>query len=124
MADGTPQSKDSHTNLPLIEGKGSPISGAVFRRTGRSGIIVDLDSFKSQPWFKTTVELVNAEVPGWKTYVVESAKSMMPLNSESERVIQESATTIDSYRLSTFSKNDKEIQKLHRCTDLICCNVN
>lgn len=99
--------KDEASGRHLIEGRGVPVDGGVFRRKKHPGIVVDTKKFGEEPWFKTPLELMMAQKTGMLNFATAFARENMPVNISHYKELMNSGN--DRYLLSLFaSKKDKK----------------
>jgi hypothetical protein len=103
MADAT-SPKDALTRRHLIEGKGLPIEGGIFRAPNQPGIIVDSKSFEGNKKFEYSVESMHSGVNTWMMNVIGSANVIMPIGEGENHLGNIIAT--DAVDLSFFVKQE------------------
>jgi hypothetical protein len=64
--------KDEKSQGHLIEGKGLPIEGGVFRRTGHPGIVVDESKLQDLPWYPDEEDMIQKTKASLLGLVVEA----------------------------------------------------
>ena len=95
---------DERSHRPIIEGKGTPIDGGVFRAPGVPGIVVDSNRLLNHEWFKEVSEMVLNFRPhglgSFQDFVVSASKIDMPINIDHYKFVQAVARQDNRDRVS------------------------
>lgn len=103
---------DETSGRPLIEGRGCPIDGGVFRRVGNPGLVVDSKYFLDKPWFAEddiAMASTNKNMLKFATFI---ASKRMPVNMKHFSELINGRERHDRYALGSFvsMKNDNGVE--------------
>jgi len=93
---------DEKSGRHLIEGKGMPIDGGVFRKAGEPGLVADIKYFQNKPWFTEDDILVTSLNRDMLKMVTYLAGKRMPVNLEHYNSVVDGVGKYDRYALSSF----------------------
>lgn len=101
------QNKDQASGRHLIEGKGIPVDGGVFRRTNHPGIVVDSSKLEDIGWFKGAKEVVLSINQGLLNMATFYAKQYVRVDENFyKNVFVASFGKTDRFSLSSFVLRD------------------
>ncbi len=99
---------DEISGRMLIEGRGTPIEGGVFRRANNPGIVADGSKLEHIDWYKKDLPLVLDTQKNLLGIAVAIAKERMPINETLYQRLLNDPNKGDRYSLNAFiSKKDE-----------------
>ncbi len=104
---------DEKSGRPLIEGRGTPIDGGVFRRLGHPGIVVDTPKMVDIPWFQGLKGNILSIKSNLLAYVGAMGQEHMPINNDRYEKLLLDPMRGDRYSLKAFiSQKNEEGQEI------------
>lgn len=98
---------DEKSGRPLIEGKGMPIDGGIFRRVNQPGLVADTKYFENKAWFQEDDRMVSSIKTGMLDSIIYLARHRMPINENNFKSIVDTSEKHDRFSLANFtSKKD------------------